>query len=218
MTPAGKIAIVGLLCAAPALTRATLVWPVVEIHCTTQPLQTSIDVAFTFRNGGSAPVAIRDIQTNCDCLVASADKKTYQPGQSGMVVARFAVGDRTGAYERSIFVLADGNAPAQRLQVRIEVPETARVSPTTREWPIATTPDEQTVDLTVAPGLLVHFTEAFSSSDDFRARIEVLETGRRYRVYIRPLGTGEATSTAIRLLGKAESGEDVVVSAYAHVR
>lgn len=197
---------------------AALTWLSTTFEGATQPLQKTLDVAFSFKNTGDRPVTIRHVQTNCDCLVAGADRQIYQPGEAGVVTARFAVGDRVGTYERGIAVATDDGSPAQHLRVRIEVPEPATVSPATREWSIAGGTAEQTVDVTVAPELTINFREVFVSSESFQARFETLEPGRRYRIHVRPVATAEAASAAIRLIGQAQSGDDVVVSAYAYVR
>jgi len=212
------IAILALGLAFPALTHAALTWSNTAISGTSKPLQKTIDVAFPFRNTGATPVTIRDVQTNCDCLVAGADQKTYAPGQSGLVVARFAVGERTGAYERRITVATDDSPDAQRLFVHIEVPELASLSNKVREWNVGGIPTEQAVEIVVTDSIKIDFTDTLVSANTFRARLETVEPGRRYRVHITPANTAEAASAAVRVIGTAVTGERIVVSAYANVR
>lgn len=213
------IAILALGLAFPTLTRAALTWSNTTISGASKPLQKTIDVAFPFRNTGNTPVTIRDVQTNCDCLVAGADQKIYLPGQAGLVVARFAVGERTGAYERRITVTTDDSpAHAQHLLVHIEVPELASLSNKVREWSVGSAPAEQAVDIVVTDSIRIDFTNTLVSANTFRARLETVEAGRRYRVHISPVNTAETASVAVRVIGTAETGERIVVSAYANVR
>lgn len=214
----GRLLGATLLATQPALLFASLTWTTTSFEGTSSPLQKTFDVAFTFRNSGSTPVTIRDIQTNCDCLIASADRQSYEPGQAGLVVARFAIGERTGAYERSVTVTTDGGAAPQRLRVRIDVPELASVQPKVRDWSAGSASAEQAVDIVVADAVRIEFSELFVSSDSFQARLETIEPGRRYRVFIRPTATAESANAAIRVKGTAATGEAVVVSAYANVR
>lgn len=221
MSPRAPIA--ALLCAAllslvatPA--QAALTWTQTEASSATKPLQRTLEIPFAFKNTGRTPVGIVDVQVSCDCMSAAADKKLYQPGESGLIHARFTVGDRTGTYERAVVVVTDDNAPPQRLRVHIEVPELASVEPRLIDWAVGAAPDERSVTVVVAPDIRISFTELFVSSPAFAARFETAEVGRRYRLFIKPVATGEAASAAIRLKGKAENGDDVVVSAYANVR
>lgn len=197
---------------------AALTWVSTGFAGATKPLQRTLDVAFAFKNTGTTPVAIRDVQVNCDCMTASADKQIYQPGEAGVISARFAVGDRVGVYQRSVTVVTDDGAPPQRLHVQIDVPELAAVTPRVLDWSPGATNDEKPVEVVVAESIQINFSAVFVSSEAFRARVETVEPGRRYRVFVQPLSTAEAASAAIRLKGKAASGEDVVVSAYANVR
>ncbi|MBI2511088.1 MAG: DUF1573 domain-containing protein [Opitutae bacterium] len=209
------IAVVALV-TAPA--NAALTWASTNFSGETKPLQKTLLIAYAFKNTGDKPVAILDVQTNCDCTAAATDKKVYQPGEAGTLNAQFTVGDRGGAYQRAITVLTDDGAAPQRLTLQIEVPELATVTPRVRDWAVGAAADEQTVDVLVHDAIRVNFAEVFVSAVGFAARVEPLEAGRRYRVFVKPVSTAEATSAAIRLKGKAESGEVVIVSAYANVR
>lgn len=202
--------------AAPA--SAALTWASTSFSGQTQPLQKTLEIAYAFKNTGEKPVAIRDVQTNCDCTAATTDKKIYQPGEAGVLRAQFTVGDRGGVYQRAITVFTDDGAAPQRLTLQIEVPELAAVAPRVREWSIGAAADEQAIDIVVHDAIRVTFTDVFVSTESFKARFEPVEAGRRYRLFIAPVSTTEAISTAVRLKGKAESGEVLIVSAYANVR
>lgn len=204
------------LAGAPA--DAALTWASTTFSGQTKPLQKSLQLAYAFKNTGDKPVAIRDVQTNCDCTAAATDKQIYQPGEAGVLSARFTVGDRGGVYQRAITVLTDDGTPPQRLTLQIEVPELAAVTPRVRDWAVGSDAAEQSVEVAVNEAIRVNFTEVFVSATGFKARVEPIEAGRRYRVFVKPVSTAEATSAAIRLKGTAESGEVVIVSAYANVR
>ncbi len=205
------------LCAALPSARA-LEWPSHSFSGTTAPLQTTLTIAFPFKNTGEKPVTIRDLQTNCDCLSARTDKKIYQPGESGLVTATFAVGDRTGLHQRAISISTDEGVPATRLDVRIDVPSAATAEPRTLDWPIGAESTEQSSDLNVADGLTLSFEDIFATNDAFSCRLETLEAGRRYRLHVRPKSTAATVNAAIRVQGHTTSGASIVVSIYANVR
>lgn len=201
----------------PASGNAALHWVSQSFTGTTAPLQTTLDVAFAFRNTGDKPVTIRSVQTNCDCLAAATDKTTYQPGEAGLITARFTVGDRYGLYQRAVTVVTD-DGPPQKLSVAIEVAEPALVTPHQLEWPLGAAVSEQTVDVRVADGARIDFTETFATNDAFAVRLATVEPGRHYRLHITPKRTDVVANAALRLKGIAANGAEIVVSAYANVR
>jgi hypothetical protein len=186
---------------------------------TTAPFQKTQDVVFEFRNAGSKPVTLLDLQTNCDCLDVTADQSAaYAPGASGTIKARFTIGDRSGLYERLITVVTDEATAPVRLVVRIEVPEIAEFAPRSVSWKLQETAGEKTLELASASGLEINFAEAQPTNDAFGARLETVEPGKHYRLHLTPRSTASPASAAIRVSGREKSGHDVVVSAYASVQ
>ncbi|MBI2516448.1 MAG: DUF1573 domain-containing protein [Opitutae bacterium] len=206
------------LFAALAANALALDWQSTTIEARAAPFQTTVEIAFTFKNTGARPVALRDIQSNCDCLTATSDKPVYQPGETGRIDATFTVGDRFGLYERSISIVTDDAPTPIRLHVRIEVPEPAAITPRTRDWPIGAALTEELIVITVAEDLWIDFTEATSSNGSFSTRLEPVEHGRRYRLFLRPASTATAANAAIRIKGQDLAGRAVLLSAYANVR
>ncbi|MBI2497310.1 MAG: DUF1573 domain-containing protein [Opitutae bacterium] len=207
----------GLL-ATLVLPAAALEWKRESLTVATAPFQQTQDVVFEFRNTGSKPVTLLDLQTNCDCLDASADREVYAPGASGTIKARFTVGDHAGLYERLITVVTDESPAPLRLVVRIEVPEIAQVAPRSVRWIIKGHADEKTIVLAPATGVEINFTGVVATNDVFSTRLETVEPGRSYRLHLTPRSTAVPASAAIRVSGREKSGRDVVVSAYASIQ
>ena len=201
-----------------ALPGVALEWKKNTLAIATAPFQKTQDVVFEFKNAGPKPVTLLDLQTNCDCLDATADGKIYLSGAAGTIKARFTIGDRAGLYERLITVVTDESPTPVRLLVRIEVPEIASVSPRSVSWKLHEAAGEKTVELAPTPGLEINFTEAQTTSDAFTARLETIEPGQRYRLHLKPRSTALSASTAVRVFGREKAGHDVVVSAYASIQ
>ncbi|MBL9215854.1 MAG: DUF1573 domain-containing protein [Opitutaceae bacterium] len=212
-----RLWILPLLCAA-AQPLLALDWEARTQTLAPAPFQLTQDVRFAFRNSGSRPVTILDLATNCDCLEAVSDRRTYAPGTAGVITARFTVGDRFGLYERFISVTTDEQAQPVRLTVRIQVPEVATLAPRTVTWQRGGPADERTVLIQVAEGIRIEFTETSVTTPTFTAHLVPREAGRSYVLAVKPAaGTVDAASAAIRVFGRAASGQPVVVSAYANV-
>ena len=197
---------------------AALEWKTLTLDFTMAPFQTTQDAVFQFTNNGDRPVRILEVESNCDCLIAGTDQQIYAPGATGVIRSSFKIGDRLGLYERRIKVVTDESPEPVRLQVRIEVPELVSINPRSLAWKINEPATGKSVDLVVIPALLVNFTRVQSTNSDFVVRLETVEIGRRYRVYIRPPATSQPANAAIRILGQAESKQPVIVSAYGNVR
>ncbi|MDI1319257.1 MAG: DUF1573 domain-containing protein, partial [bacterium] len=148
-----------------ALPARALDWKTEVLTVTTVPFQKTQDVVFNFKNNSPRPVTLLDLQTNCDCLDASADGKTYLPGAVGTIRARFTIGDRAGLYERLITVVTDESPAPVRLLLRIEAPEIATVSPRSVSWKLNEAADEKVVEFTPAAGLEINFTAAQATNE-----------------------------------------------------
>jgi hypothetical protein len=193
-------------------------WKTQTLEFTTAPFQITQAAEFRFTNTGSRPVTILTVESNCDCLDAAADRPVYAPGESGVIKSIFTVGDRLGLYERRIKVVTDETPEPVRLLVRIEVPELVTLTPRSVTWELNEAAAEKVVDLAVIPCVHVTFSRVQPTSGDFAARLETIEPGRRYRVYLQPPATTQPANAAIRIFGRAVSGQDVIVSAYGNVR
>lgn len=198
--------------------RAGLAWERVRLERTVRPLQAELEVAFAFRNTGTAPIAIRAVQTNCDCLAAQARPAMVAPGESGVVHARFTAGERTGRHERVITVATDDGDPPRKLVLQVEVPAPATFSPPTLIWAQGAEPMTQETVVEVAAALELKFDRVELTSEAFSADLVEQEPGRSYRLRVSPRSTSHPANAALRLHGKTATGAAVVVSAYADVR
>jgi len=208
------LAIGGLL-AVPA---QALEWSTTQVAATVKPLQSSIEVSFLYRNASAQPVKFLSIETNCDCLAARSTQNVIAPGESGVVVATFTVGDRLGLYERAITVRTDDSPTPQRLVARMEVLEPASVKPLNLVWALGSTPSAKSVELRPADGTGLEFAEVFATDAAFQVTLETVEPRKLYRIHVTPTATTRPLNAAIRAKGRASDGREIIVSAYANVR
>lgn len=188
----------------------------IEVHVA--PLQAEVTVEFPFVNRGDRPVTIRSIHPNCSCLEAEADKTTYASGEAGLLTAVFSVGDRIGSYDRAITVETDEGGQPVKLTARFDVPPAAEVTPRNAQWRLQAEPTPATLEVLVADGLHLEFTRATATSEQFGVTLETIETGRRYKLLVKPTTTATAAVGAIRISGKSSAGHEIVVSAYVSIR
>src|SRR5579884_2805340 len=89
-------------------------WEQTEIALTAKPTDDHVDAVFHFKNTGDKPVTLKNAEAWCDCLAASADLRTYKPGESGEIAATFYVENHRGENRKGIDVLTDDPAEPQR--------------------------------------------------------------------------------------------------------
>jgi len=200
-----------------AVSAPALEWKTTHLELKIAPLQRTTETAFAFTNTSDRPVTIKGVDSSCDCLDARASAGVIAPGASGLIHAKFTLGERSGLYRRTIIVTTDESGPPVALTVELDVPEAATLSPRSLEWKIGGPVVGQTVEITVADGIEFTIDEYAPTSDAFILSLETLEPGRRFRLHAVPKSTQAAASAAFRLYGKA-GGQNLVFSVYGNVR
>lgn len=207
--------LLGLLGAVPA---TALEWQSTMLEARAQPFQKTLVLTFAFKNSSAKPVAVLDLQTDCSCISANADKKNYAPGETGRITAQFSLDERSGLYERHLRVLTDESLPAQQLDARIDVPELASLKPRSLEWRLNEAAGEKIVELRAEESLRITFTQATPTNASFAARLEPVVPDQVYKLVVTPRNTTAVSNAAIRITGHDSGGHEILVSAYANVR
>ncbi len=207
-----------LLLLASGVPALALDWRTRELSIKATPLQTTAETVFEFTNSSAKPVTILGVDTSCDCLEATPSARLIAPGASGRITARFHFGDRHGVYERSITVTTDETKEPVTLRVQLDVPELASLTPRSVDWKLNSPAAEQVIEIRIADGLELTVTSVLPTSGLFNSRLETVEAGRHYRLYLAPQNTREVTNAAFRIYAKAQTGQDLVFSAYGNVR
>jgi len=197
---------------------AALEWKTTELSIKAVPLQRTAETTFEFTNSGDRAVTITNIDTSCDCTEATPSAKTFAPGASGTIKAHFNLTGAAGTMHRLITVSTDEGQPATALAVDLEVPEVARLTPRSVEWKAGTAASEAVVEIEVATGIELTIGAVKPTNDAFTHRLETVEPGRHFRLYLVPKDATKSTNAAFRLYARAATGEDLVFSAYANVR
>ena len=122
--------------------------------------------------------------------------KQVLPGEAGAVHVRFDVGGRKGEQVNGVAVRTSDRAK-QSLVLRVLIQDSVSFSQKEFVWVSGSpaTPKESIVE--VEPGARVVGAE--SQNDQFDARIEEMEAGRRYRLVVTPRSTGAAAATTIKI-------------------
>ena len=88
-----------------------------------------------FVNHGATPVDIRQIESSCGCTTTELAQRHYEPGQSGDIVAHYAVAGHMGAQKKTLAVWSsDHPDAATTLTLVVHIPEIARLQPAFVTW------------------------------------------------------------------------------------
>ena len=136
----------GCLFLAVSPVRASLVFEKTVIEDVVPPGESTYAFAFPFENTGDATVEIREIQTTCGCTTATLETMTYAPGESGVILGTFSVGNRQGQQSKKIRVFTRSLAqPEIQLALNLEIPQLVTMKPGLLLWRVGTEPDTKTL-------------------------------------------------------------------------
>lgn len=115
-----------------------------------------MDVTFKFKNTGTTPVTILEVDGNCGCLKAEADKESYAKGESGTINAVFTIGSKEGLVSNKLWVnyqvapVESANAKVEAEPEDVDAPP-GSVSPTVlpKNRTRAASPDDKTAFLAI---------------------------------------------------------------------
>lgn len=82
-----------------------------------------VDVTFRFKNTGDKPLIIADITVSCGCTtIPEKPKNPFDPGQEGVIKAKFDSKNMAGERLREVFVKANTiNNRTHKLTLRVDV-------------------------------------------------------------------------------------------------
>lgn len=205
--------------AVPPPAALALEWKSKVFEATTAPFQSTVEAVFEFKNRTGRPVTILAVETTCDCVAATGEHQTYQPGETGRIQATFTVGDRVGLYERSISVKADDDPQAPvRLLLRVNVPDLIDITPRMAYWRTGEAAEEKILEIKINGPIDLHLDGVYSITQTFDARLENIVAGKHYRLRLKPRSTTQPASDALRIHGATTDGRALVFSAYAYVK
>lgn len=202
--------------ALPFLARGALVWDTREIKLQARASEREIVANFRFRNAGSAPVAVVDIVSSCDCTRTELSRRVYAPGDEGNLTATVALRVQSGAQEETIAVMTDDSRGEPIiLRVHAEIQPLIEVSPKMLVWRTGAEPKENYTLVTAAtPVRISSLTIARTHPAGVAtARVETVTPGVDYRIWVRPDSTAKAANFAISCSAKLADGavQDIVV-------
>ncbi len=151
----------------------------------------SVTAEFEFTNKTDKPVTIKKCDPGCSCVSVqiSDGKLRYEPGQSGVIRAKFDMTNFSGSVDKAIAMFLDDDPedrPSQVLKLKVNIPVLVSLEPKTLKWDIGAKAVPQTIQIKMMEGQTIHVTDAKSSSEAFICELKTVEEGKRYDLVVTP--------------------------------
>ena len=164
-----------------------LQWTSTEAVLRPQPDGTMPVASYPFRNATAAPVTIIQAVATCDCTLIDLAKKTYAPGESGVLVVRFDPTGRSGTVSRTINVETDEpGALSQLLKLTAELPEVLTFTPRDLSWAGGEERAAKSLDVLVNVREGLELAAAWANQPDFKVELVTVAPRTHYRVKVTP--------------------------------
>jgi hypothetical protein len=179
--------------------RAIIEWNSLTQSLIADPTATEVRAVYAFTNRGVASVSIVNIKSSCGCTTAELEKKTYAPGESGEIVAKFKIGGRQGLQTKTIQVKTDDSDTPTVLTMKTLIPKLIDLQPAFVAWKRGVAPDAKTVIATIGAHEAVHIIKVETDNPAVQVQLEETEPGKTYRLTLFPDSTDEPLTARITL-------------------
>jgi hypothetical protein len=207
--------LLSLFLAIPAF--AQLKWDTTEQTLKAKPGDREIVATYRFTNTGTTAVTIDNVHTSCGCTTAALTRNDYAPGESGQIVARMDIGNRTGHQEKSIVVTTKQNPKSPTvLRLLADIPQAVVMKPTFVMWALGESPNPKTINIKVTDGFAVKLLKVDSDNPDIKVEVSEIHPGVELEVKVTPKDTSRPEMAT--LLVRTDYPTDNPQTYYAYVK
>jgi hypothetical protein len=198
---------------------AALVWENGVVELSVQPEQREARGEFRFHNNGNRAIKMVSLETSCRCTSAEMPKRSYLPGESGVLTAVFSVDGLTGFQEKTLTVKTDEpNSDPVRLALRLTIKTYMTIQPSLVYWSGSGLRSEATITCTKGNTQAINVLRAHCDQVNIMTQVETIEAGRKYVVHVRPSPSAGPESGFIRLYADVEGVGERQFMAYATIK
>ena len=200
-------------------TARALQWTGTEAGLRPQADGTMPVASYPFRNATAAPVTITQAVATCDCTLIDLAKKTYAPGESGVLVVRFDPTGRSGTVSRTINVVTDEpGVPSQLLKLTAELPEVLSFTPRDLSWAAGEKPEAKFLDVLVNVREGLELAAAWANQPDFKVELVTVAPRTHSRVKVTPPEGAKPQQAVILLRAAGQVPAGTALTFYARVK
>ena len=198
---------------------AGLEWTTTRVELSATAGDSELVADFPFKNTGTSPVSILNLQTSCDCTVATASSTTITPGETGHVRAVFTLGERVGRQQKTVEVISS-DAPGRpaTLVLRVDIAEVVTSNPRIHFWSLNKTPNANVFEFRPVSSHVIHRIDPPAEIPGFWHRFESDASKTIFRLHLKPSSTAAPSNSIIRLIAHVEGRPPLPIVVYALVK
>tara|TARA_B000000565_G_scaffold81092_1_gene58721 strand:- start:22 stop:693 length:672 start_codon:yes stop_codon:yes gene_type:complete len=197
-----KFILLWFLAILPSLVYGKISFENKEIEITAAADQEKVTFVFPFKNEGSTPVTIIDVNLTCSCLSAKTDKEIYSSGEKGQLKAIFAIGSFTGIQRKSMTMISQQEGKEKTrdaLLAILTIPDVITIEPELIKWKVNEDPSEKVFYMKVPHADPIKIQNVTCSRDGFKFSWKELKVGREYEIRVKPLSTASPMLGMIKI-------------------
>lgn len=213
-----KLFIAIVLCCVSAA-QASLKWESRDQTLKVHPTQVFADAAYRFTNAGNKPVTISHVKVMCGCLSHKLSQYTYEPGESGEIIIRFDLRNRTAKQNKGTKV-ATNDGMEVVLHTKTDIPRAYNIAPIMMKWLKGNTAKTKTARLTNPNQTPIRLHSPTSSHKDLPVELKTVREGYEYEVVItrRPEAVNARAVVRIRTEPPPGHRESKTLKLYVHAQ
>ena len=214
-----KILILTGLMVAPFGVRAQLVWDSRQLDFHSSVNDKVVEAHFKFQNVGTYPVTIISLKSACGCTTATVEKKTYAPGEKGIVTAIYTIGNESGLQQKVIALQSDDvNHLYDKLVLRADIPSLFALIPEYLSWESGEEKTAKNFYIKVTHPTPIKVATVTSDNPKFAFKLESLKEGYLYQITVTPPDTDSPALAALKVTANFPADNPKVFTLFAQVK
>lgn len=199
------------------LAQAGLEWQHEEVELKVHASQAAADAVFPFTNTGKDPIQFSSLKPGCGCLAPRLSKRTCPPGESGELIVRFDLRNRTGKQRKAMVVNTDDGASVSLITVT-DIPTAYTISPMLIKWAAGSSETNKMATLSNPNKEPIRLLSITSSHAGLPAELKTVREGFEYEVVVMRKSDEKNMRSVIRITTEPPAGHkgSKTLKIYAH--
>ena len=164
---------------------------------TPKPGAQSATASYSFTNTSSTSLTITDLQPSCGCATIVLDKRSYEPGEKGEIIALIDLAGLGGTLHKTI-QLSHDHGPMMVLNVTLVMSALPQITPTFLTWKVGAAATEQESIITMPAGVDEQAVEVTASSPEVTTQLVKRDDGT-WSLKVTPNSTAAATNAMLKI-------------------
>ena len=183
------VLVLGGFAAGVQVAQAELTWKQKTIQIKADASMGVVEAKFSFTNNGAKAVDVLQVESSCGCTTAELERRHYDPGQGGEIVARYTLGNHVGRQRKTIAVKTNDQSEPTILTLVTDIPEMVRIQPPFVTWSKGDEKQPKTMILETVGNFSLQDIELHTSNPAMAVDLKPLVKGRKYQITVTPGNT-----------------------------